>query len=86
MAYLGNRGELCALEGVVCISELPQRHHEHSHHGFQRVVEDTVLNASKQDVHGCEWKRLQIIKYNIFIVPYSQSGLWRCTSYVSRPL
>ena len=25
-----------------------------------------------------------IIKYNIFIAPYSQSALWRCTSHLSR--
>ena len=25
-----------------------------------------------------------IIKYNIFIAPYSQSALWHCTSPVSR--
>ena len=25
-----------------------------------------------------------ILKYNIFIAPYSQSALWCCTSHVSR--
>ena len=41
------------VEGVVDVCELAERHDEHAHHRFDRVVEDVRHLAAVDHVHRC---------------------------------